>query len=279
MKSYKIALDIGATKILAGLVINDKVIKTVKKPTKSKSDKKIILKNIERIISDLWIKNVKQIGIGIAGQIDYKNGVVLSTGNFNPKFKNIKLAEILKNKFRVDVKIDNDVKCFALAEQKYGWGRNYKDFITLTFGTGIGGAIIIDKKILRGKNNLAGEVGHHKITGSWIGPAPICGCGQKYCWETLASGRAWEKIAKKTTSKKADLIIIPNIAVGLNNLAVLFNPECFIISGGLLEHPKMLDKIRKEFKSRAFHPLIKETKIFKPKLGSEAILLGSLISS
>jgi len=274
---YKIALDVGATKTLAGLMLGKKVIKKIKKPTGSKGTNKQIINNMVSLIEKLWLKDVKQIGIGLAGQIDEKKGIVISTGNFNPKFSNIKLAKILKDRFKVEVKIDNDVKCFTLAENKWGWGKQYDNYICLTFGTGIGGAMVIDKKLFRGQNNLAGEVGHMKIAGSWIGTAPLCGCSQKYCWESLASGRAWQKIAKKHSRKKADQIIISNIAVGLNNLATIFSPQAFIIGGGLTEHANLISKIKKEFNQMSYNPLFKQIKIIKPKLADEAILLGSLL--
>ncbi|MFH1610331.1 MAG: ROK family protein [Patescibacteria group bacterium] len=277
MPKYSIALDIGATKTLAGLVSGNKIIKTIKKTSKSQKTNNEIIKNIKYIINQLWNKNVKKIGIGIAAQVDIKNKSILTTTNFNPKFKNIKLVEILKKEFKVPVLIDNDVKCFVKAENQYGYGRVYDNFVGLTFGTGIGGAIVCNKKLLRGENNLAGEVGHMKISGGWIGAAPACGCGGKYCWETLASGRAWQKIANKYGEKKANKIIIPNIATGLVNLTTILNPEAFVLGGGLIEHAHILKEIRKEFYKQNTQSLLRKTQIVKSKLGDQTILLGSLM--
>ena len=277
MSKYSIALDIGATKILTGLVSGNKIIKTIKKSSKSKSTNGEIIKNIKVVINQLWNKNVKKIGIGVAAKVDLNNRTIISTTNFNPKFKNIKLADILKKEFKVPVLIDNDVKCFVKAENKYGYGRVYKNFVGLTFGTGIGGAIVCNKELLRGENNLAGEVGHMKISGGWIGAAPTCGCGEKYCWETLASGRAWQKIANKYGEKKANKIIIPNITTGLINLATILNPEAFVLGGGLMEHLHILKEIRTEFYKQNTQPLLRKTQIVKSKLGDNTILLGSLM--
>ncbi len=277
MPKYSIALDIGATKILAGLVSGNKIIKTIKKPSKSRSTNNEIVKNIKFVIDQLWDKNVKKIGIAIAAQVDVKNKTIISTTNFNPKFKNIKLADILKKEFKVPVLIDNDVKCFVKAENIYGYGKVYKNFVALTFGTGIGGGIISNGELLRGENNLAGEAGHMKISGSWVGAVPTCGCGNKYCWETIASGRAWQRIANKYGEKKANKIIIPNIATGLSNLATILNPEAFVLGGGLMEHPHILKEIRKEFYKQNTKPLLRKTQIVKSKLGDQIILLGSLM--
>ncbi len=279
---YSIALDIGATKILGGVVQNNKVIKTLKKPTNSKSDKQNIIKNIINIVSELKkTQNQKNklinIGIGIAGQVNNKNGIVLSTTNFNKDFKNIKLAEILNKEFKVPVKIENDVKCFVKAEANLGAGKNLKNIIGLTFGTGIGGGIFMDNKIWQGKDNTAGEFGHMKISGKWIGEIPVCNCGQKYCWETVASGKAWQKIYKKTNRKKANEIIVHNIVIGLINLSFILNPDVFILGGGLMEHKDILILIKKEFNLRAPWSNLKKVKIVNAKLGENAILLGSLL--
>lgn len=281
MKKYSIALDIGATKILGGSVQGNKIIKKIKKPTQSKAGRQKVINNIAKVVKNLIIPGYKltQIGVGLAGQVEHKKGIVLSTGNFGPDFKNVKLSQILKTKFKVPVKVDNDVKCFIQAEAKWGAGRGYKNLMGLTFGTGIGGGIIMNGELWRGIDNTAGEVGHMKISGQWIGEVPICGCSQKYCWESVASGKAWQKLAKKYTQKKADEIVVYNIVAGLLNLCYILNPEIFILGGGLLEHPDMLSKIRKEFNSRCQLPWFKKTKIVKARLGEKAILLGAIMSS
>ena len=280
---YSIALDIGATKILGGVARGNKVVYKIKRPTQSKSNKKKVLANICEMIEVLKDKNelkndkLIQIGIGIAGQVNIQTGIVVATGNFDQSFRNVKLAQILRHKFSVPVKVENDVKCFTLAEMKYGAGRGLKNVVGLTFGTGIGGAIVVQGKLWRGANNTAGEVGHMKIAGEWIGAPPLCGRGEKHCWESMASGWAWQKIHKKYNRQKADEIVAHNIVIGLMNLCQIINPESFILGGGLMEHSDMLPKIKKEFLKRAEQPWFKQVKIVRAKLGDEAILLGALL--
>ncbi|MBU4360789.1 ROK family protein, partial [Patescibacteria group bacterium] len=260
---------------------SNKVIKTLKKSTNAKSGKVQVIKNIKNLITELQSSQsgkLTGIGIGIAGQVDYKKGIVISTGNFHKDFKQVKLAEILNKEFKAPVKIDNDVKCFVKAESKFGYGRVYNNFVGLTFGTGIGGGLFMDGKIWRGKDNTAGEVGHMKISGQWIGQAPMCGCGDKYCWESVASGKAWQKLYKKTHSrKKTNEIIAHNIATGLINLSLILNPDIFILAGGLMEHKDILLLIKKEFNSRVTWSHLKNVKIVNAKLGDNAILMGSLL--
>ncbi|HPI67067.1 MAG TPA: ROK family protein [bacterium] len=282
--SYSIALDIGATKTLGAIIKNNRILKKIKQPTQAKTNKNNILKNIKKIIKELMARPeiahdvLKKIGVGFAGQIDQKKGLVLGTGNFVKSFKNIKLAEILESEFKVKVAIDNDVHCFVLAESQRGAGVGIKNLVGLTLGTGIGGGILNQGVLWRGLNNTAGEVGNMKIAGQWIGPAPICGCGQKYCFESMASGNAWHKINKKYGAKKADQIIIYNIVTGLINLCYILNPEMLILGGGLMEHPGLLKKIKNEFLIRAEETWFRQVKIVLPKLGDEAILMGSLMN-
>lgn len=282
---YSIALDIGATKILGAIVKNNKVEYTLKKPTQSRVGKVKIIKNIEKVIEELilWAekknkyRQLEKIGIGFAGQIDSKNGIILSTGNFSTDFKQVKLADILNKKFKVKVQLENDVKCFMKAEMKYGAGKKLNNAVGLTFGTGIGGAIMMNKKLWTGKDNTAGEAGFMKIAGSWVGAMPKSDNYKKYVWEEFASGRAWWNLKKKTSVKKADEIIISNIVVGLLNLSHILNPECFILGGGLMEHKDFVKKIRKEFNKQASWPWFKKIRIVRASLGENAILLGALL--
>jgi len=284
MSYYSLALDIGATKMVGGIIINGKIIQLIKRPTGASNSKVKIIKNIEQMIKDLIAEKevtnlrLKEIGIGLAGQINQKDGVVISTANFSSDFKNVKLAKILTDKFKVPVKLNNDVKCFTLGETRFGVGRGYKNIVGLTFGTGIGGGIMINGQILTGKNNTAGEFGHIKISGHWLGTLPICGCGGKFCFESVGSAKAWLKLSKKYNEKKADEIISYNIAVGLCNIALILNPELIILGGRLMKQENILIKIKKEFFNQIKnYPWLKNTKIIATKLGSQAILLGSLV--
>lgn len=280
MAKYAIALDVGATKIRAGIVVRNKILKTIKRPTQSKLGKKVVLKNIRDVITKLKQEQTGQlekIGVGIAGQVDRDQGLVRATGNFKADFKNVKLAGEIKKKWRVPVTVDNDVKCFTRAENAYGAGRGLQNVVGLTLGTGIGGGVVMNGQMWRGKNNTAGEFGHMKISGQWVGNLPTCGLGEKYCWESVASGRAWQGINKKYGKKKADEIIVFNIVTGLLNICYIINPEVIILGGGLLEHPDILPKIKKEFKKRALWSWLTQTKIVRAKLGDEAILLGALM--
>jgi len=124
---YTLCLDIGATKI-AGALINKEagISHYLQIPTQAKKNNKIILNNIFFIINQI-IKNVKikSINLSIAGQIDYKKGIIIKSPNFQQNFKNINIKKILEKKYRLPVYIDNDANCFALGEAIFGLGKKY----------------------------------------------------------------------------------------------------------------------------------------------------------
>jgi glucokinase len=296
-KKYILALDIGGTKINAGLISQSgKIIFRARAETQAKKPKIIILKNIFDIITDLLFKaknkkiKVLAVGIGLAGQIDFEKGIFIAGPNFSRNFKNIPLKNILEKKYRLPIFIDNDARCFALGESIFGQGKNYKNIIGLTLGTGIGGGIIIDKKVYRGNNNLAGEFGH--MTMNLNGPK--CSCGKPGHFEALASGRAisqmYKKLAHRTAKvqqieeklkqgeKTAKIIIqrvSQNLAIGLANLISALNPEIIILGGGLIKFKKFWQPAIKMIKEKNPFSFNLKTKVIASKLGDDATLLGA----
>jgi len=153
-----IGFDIGGTKVSGIVWDGKKVVKDIKLLTpKTMSEFKITLKEMALFLNQS--KKAKKIGVGVAGSIDRKNGTVVNSPNlkiingFNFKtfFKELKFQE---------VRVENDANCFALAEARLGQGKNFKNFIGITLGTGIGGGLISQGRIYEGMHGGAGEVGH-----------------------------------------------------------------------------------------------------------------------
>ncbi|MFH0819418.1 MAG: ROK family protein [bacterium] len=291
MKSKQIlTLDIGGTKIKAARIKNGKVLTCQQYPTEKKSAKKF-LANLEKIIKNLLDDQIKKIGIGTAGQI-YENGKYV---DFLPHFPEglikIPLKKRLEKKFGLPVKIDNDVHCFILAEHKYGAARGLANVIGLTLGTGIGGGIIINKKLYRGQNNIAGEFGHMIID-------PVsnrrCCCGKRGDFETLAAGPALELWYKKIAGHKKSTYEISKAAlkndkqalealklqakylgVGISNLITIFNPQMVVIGGGIAEIKKLWPLLIKETKKNLPYKKLKHCRLTKAKLGTNAVLVGA----
>ena len=286
-----ISLDIGATKIICCLVDNNfKIIKKTKIATQIKKDANSILQNIFEIIEKNWNKNVKKICIGIAGQIDLKKGILIESVNFPKNFKNIYLKKILEEKFKIPVFLANDAQCFVLGESIFGAGKKQNIVIGITLGTGIGIGITINKKIYCGAHYLMSELSHHIIIKN---NGPKCNCGNRGCFESVASGTALEKYykiltknkktgieinkeaIKNKTAKKVILKIAKNLGIGLSYLLNIFDPDIIIIGGGLSEIKMLYKPTIAETKKHLMNKGLFKTPIIKSKLGENAAILGA----
>ena len=154
-----IGVDLGGTKIAAALSTEEgKIITDVNIPTEANQGKKQVIANIKKAINNLIRGQKAQIcciGIGAPGPVLYEKGIVIEPPNL-PGWKSVNLKMILEKEFKVPVSLDNDANCAALGELHFGAGRKARHFIYITLSTGIGGGIIIDKKIYRGANGSAG---------------------------------------------------------------------------------------------------------------------------
>lgn len=152
-----IGLDLGATKMNAGLVVNRKITKIVSDKTKAQDAQKKIIKQITGLLDQLIDSKVESIGIGVPGLVD-KEGVTYEAVNM-PDWIRVPLKTILEKKYRLPVFVSNDAKCFALGEKYFGQGKKYRNIAGITLGTGIGTGIIINGKLYYGANGGAGEFG------------------------------------------------------------------------------------------------------------------------
>lgn len=284
-----IGIDLGGTKIAAALATPEgKIITDVNIPTEAQSGQKQVIHNIKKAVNTLirgQRVKISCIGIGVPGPILYDQGIVIEPPNL-PGWKRVNLKKILEKEFKVPVSLDNDANCAALAEARFGAGTKARHFLYMTISTGIGGGIIIDRKLYRGKTGAAGEFGHMVIDPS----GPLCGCGNHGCLEALASGSAIKKrsgmdaisveLAARQGDKKAQEVIAVTahyLAIGIANLVNIFNPEMIILGGGVSKMRELLlDPIRKEFKAYALTLPAKDVKIVNAKLGSESGVLGAV---
>ena len=284
-----IGVDLGGTKIAAALAYSTgKVITDLTLPTEAAKGKKQVLANLKKAIYTLAQGNkakITCIGVGVPGPILYDKGIVIEPPNL-PGWKRVNLKKILQDEFKVPVHIDNDANCAALAEARFGAGKKARHFIYMTISTGIGGGIIIDRKLYRGMIGAAGEFGHMIIDSKGF----TCGCGNVGCLEALGSGTAIKKrsgmdaiaveLSARQGDKKAIAVIEETahyLAIGIANLVNIFNPELVIVGGGVSKMRELLlDPIRKEFKKYALTLTAKNVKIVRAKLGSESGMLGAV---
>lgn len=192
MEKYIIGVDIGGTKIAAGLITaKGKLKSNVVMPTLAKEgfDKSLsqIYSVIEKLISRAKInsKNIKGIGVCAPGPLDPKKGIVHNPPNL-PGWKEVPLRSLIQKRFKIKTKLENDANAAGMAELIWGAARGYKHVFYVTVSTGIGTAVIIDSKIYHGKNGMAGEAGH--VTINYDQKGLPCNCGNIGCIESVASG-------------------------------------------------------------------------------------------
>ncbi|MCX7778636.1 MAG: ROK family protein [Patescibacteria group bacterium] len=288
-----LAFDIGGTKIAVGLVEGDKILNYQKILWSKPLTKEKFLKKIITIIQDYKskIKNCTAVALGVAGQVNFKEGSVVLSPNLSKKREKIFLKKILEQKFKWPIFVDNDANCFTLGEAVFGQGKNEKFVIGLTVGTGIGGGIVIDKKILRGKDGFTGEFGHQLIE---IG-GRHCLCGQRGCLEAYASGRAMAEfyfqitgqqkntfqIKKEFAQKKSNAVFVVNetarwLKIGLANLINILNPDLIVLGGGMVGFQSFTKIALKNLRPWLLVPKVK-TKILISQLREKAGLLGAAL--
>ena len=269
MEKYSIGIDLGGTKILAGIVEKQsgKVIFEVKNKTKKeKGNKKIgqkILETLDELIKEGNIsrRDIISVGIGLAGQVDRKNGILINAANL--ECVNFNVKELIEKKFKIETFAGNDVEVAALGELKYGAGRGFKDIICIFVGTGIGSSLIKDGKLHYGANGSAGEIGHMIVDLN----GRACTCGGHGCLEAYASRSAIEsrilgaikkgrasiitdfadsssissKHIKKSLDARDEIVTqyvneaIEYLSGGIASVINFYNPELVILGGGLIQ--------------------------------------------
>lgn len=309
-KKYKIGVDVGGTNVKVALV--DKtgsIVYSDTVPTRAEMGYEYTISNMIKAINDVMkeakvtISNVEGIGFGFPGQIDCDNGIVRIAPNI-PGWINIPIAEIVSKEFGVPVKVDNDVRCAALAELNYGAGKGATNMICITVGTGIGSGLIVNGKLVRGASNAAGEIGHIKLQ---MNDGPLCGCGDQGCLEAFASGPAivamaeeyvkggkstkYRELAKNEitpyyvceAAKQGDVVakkifetMGTYIGIGLSSVVNLLNPEKIVIGGGVADAGEFLfAPIRETLKKRSMPIQGAAVQVVHAELGNSAGVIGA----
>ena len=188
---YAIGIDIGGTKIAGALVdAEGQIVKELRVPSPAQ-DSSALVDAVVGLIEEL-AKGHEVLGAGVAaaGFIDAEQSNIIYAPNIN--WRNEPFKARLEAKLDIPVIIENDANAAGWAEYRYGAGKGYKHMVMLTIGTGVGGAVITDSKMLRGGFGIAGELGHLRIVPNGL----PCGCGQNGCLESYGSGTALLKAAK-----------------------------------------------------------------------------------
>lgn len=229
------------------------------------------------------------IGISTAGLVDSEKGIIMFCSDAIPNYTGTKLKDILEEKYNKPVFVANDVNSAALGEVHFGAGKAYNDFICLTYGTGIGGAIVINKEIYTGNNGGAAEIGH--ITTHLNGAS--CVCGLKGCYNHYASTTNLVNMCKEIDSNIANgrdvfaefhngntrikEIIdswIDEIVYGLVTVVHIFDPAALILGGGIMSQAYIIEEVNKKLKNSVLSSY-KDVVVLPAKLGNTAGLMGA----
>ncbi|GIO87454.1 glucokinase [Paenibacillus faecis] len=303
-----IGVDLGGTAIKVGICNEEgQLLHTYEGPTESDKGGEAIVSNIERYVrliveeSPFEWEQVAGVGAGVAGFTNVRDGIIILAPNVG--LKDFPIRELLEKRLGKPIKIDNDANVAALGEAWGGAGKGVDNCVCYTLGTGVGGGIIIEGKIYQGFSGLAGELGHMHVVPDL--EAIQCGCGQMGCLETVSSATGIIRMAKDAVARgeRTSLSLVENIMAkdvfdaakagdelavrivsraafylgkSLASVAVVLNPELFIIGGGVSKAGDILfNEIRSVFAKHAPEPVQKGVQIVPATLGNDAGMVGA----
>ncbi|MGW0229146.1 ROK family glucokinase [Actinopolymorpha singaporensis] len=306
-----IGVDVGGTKIAAGLVDNNgKIVAEGRRETPATSPPEIVAAIVE-VVKELRSRaegrEVEAIGVGAAGFVDASRSEVLFAPNL--AWRKEPLKEAVQARTSLPTVVENDANAAAWAEFQFGGGHDVDDMILLTIGTGLGGGLVLNGELYRGAFGVGGEVGHFRV----VPNGHLCGCGNRGCWEQYASGRALVREARdfarsspsqadallELAGGKADRIEGPMVTKaaaagdtaatelvqdlgrwlgeGIATLAAVLDPAVVVIGGGVSEAADLLleparNAFWRQLTARGHRPTLE---IRPAVLGNEAGIIGA----
>jgi glucokinase len=306
--SLNIGVDIGGTKVAAGVVDKDgRIIEKVKRATPARNadaSRAAILDVVRELLEH---NEIEAIGLGAPGFVDESRSTVLMTPNIN--WRHEPLRAVVEDAVGIPAVVENDANAATWAEARFGAGRGERHLVCVTVGTGIGGGLVLDGELYRGRWGLGAEVGHVRV----VPDGRLCGCGNRGCWEQYASGNALLREARaRAAEERADAVILLELGEGtpegvtgqdvteaarlgdvvaleafettghwlgqgLADLAAILDPACFVIGGGVSEAGDLLlgparESFATSLTARAHRPM---ADVRVAELGNDAGMVGA----
>lgn len=306
--SLTVGVDVGGTKVLGGVVdASGKVLATSRRDTPREGGI-ALTKTIAEVALELMQEHsITAVGVSAAGFVSSDRKTMLATPNI-ADWNGVQLEVELTKLIGLPVVIENDANAAAWGEAKFGAGRNQAHMMMLTIGTGVGGGIVVNNELYRGAFGIAAEFGHLRV----VPEGHLCGCGARGCFEQYASGSALRRHAREAISASPDLArnllargdgtidgltgqaitdaaregdavalaafqtTAQYLGAGIASLAVLLDPSCVVIGGGVIDAGEILlaptrDAMKRYMPFAGKHPY---PEIVAAELGNEAGLVG-----
>jgi glucokinase len=270
-----VGVDVGGTKCLAVALESGRIVGECRVPTPV-GEESVLDAIADAATTVAGAGRILGVGVGVPGLVD-RAGVLRFAPNL-PGVNDLPIAAELESRLGLPVKADNDATCAAWGERQLGAAQGYDDVVLVTLGTGIGGGIVAAGRLVRGANGFAGEVGHMVIDAN----GSPCPCGQRGCWERYASGGGLGRLGQRAAAEGRAPRVLARaggdpelvrgehvtmaaaegdagaqavlaelgwwVAQGLANLANVFDPQAFVLGGGLVEAGELLlDPVRAAF--------------------------------
>jgi glucokinase len=316
-KVYALGIDLGGTKTLAAVVdiASGEVVGSARKRTRAERGQDFVSQRTIELAREAMDAaklpaetSLAAVGVGAAGQIDRKAGVVVDAPNLG--VKDMPLGDILGKHFGVPVAVGNDVEVAALGEDLHGSGRGYNNFVCVFVGTGIGSGVVQNGRLYTGLTGTAGEIGHMTIQAG----GRLCGCGGRGCLEAYASRTAITRaimaeihhgrpsvladeaarqlksgetvirsgILAAAIQQKDELVIeiiteaANYLGYGLGSVMNFYNPDCIILGGGVIEAIDLLfETAVHRARTTALAASAHKTPIIRAKLGDFSGVVGA----
>ncbi len=281
-----LTFDIGGTEIKYSLC--DEKFNLIEKhsiPTNAFEGGKRIIERVVEIIKTF--DGIDRIGISTAGQVNSIKGEIIFATDSIPGYTGVRIKEIIERETGIPTAVENDVNSAAIGEAIFGAAKGYSDFICLTYGTGIGGAVFLNGKLFTGNSFSAGEFGHIVTHAG----GTQCTCRGKGCYEAYASARALvnkvsdvigkdmngKEIFDNFSNPEIKRLIdewIDEIVIGLKSLVYIFNPSLIVVGGGIMNEAYITDEINIRLQKELMNSF-REVRVVKALMGNDANKLGA----
>ena len=304
MKDYSIAVDLGGTQLRAALVDSDgQISERAEVLTDAMGGPEAVIEQITRLVKSIAAKagdkTILGVGVSSPGPLDTKAGIALSLPTITG-FTEFPLGAALRTRIPYPVILENDGISAAIGEWRYGAGVGFENIVYVTVSTGIGGGVIVDNRVMRGRRGMASHVGHMIV----VPDGDLCGCGTRGCFEAYGAGPAFTARARKRAcghansslgrngqeitspmvfacAKAGDALALDLVAeeakilgMGFSSLLHLYSPDVLIMGGGLShEFDVLAPGIGAQIQLSAM-PAFKSVPLVKAKLGGNSGLVG-----